>query len=195
MKDSYLIVGLGNPGAKYAKTRHNIGQMVIEYLADEYRENNVNKFKSTYFKTTIKGNDCYFQIPETYMNLSGEAVMPLMNFFKIPKENLLVIHDEIDFDFGRVQFKNGGGFAGHNGLKSIAKHFGSPNFKRLRLGIGKPDHPAFAVADYVLSNFSNDEMIDVDRFFPKFKDMIEGYVSQDFKQVMNTYNKERFNSV
>src|SRR5690554_71944 len=132
-----LVVGVGNPGAEYELTRHNIAWILFEFLPQ--LENAVwkSKFKGQYADVSQQGEKVYFLKPETYMNLSGESVGPLCSFFKIRPEEVLVVHDEVDLPFGRIQFKKGGGFAGHNGLKPIAQHLGTPDFYRMRMGIGR----------------------------------------------------------
>ena len=141
--DIKVIVGLGNVGAKYAHTRHNMGSDLLEMIANHYRINLVptSKFSGAYGKGTIEGHEVHLIYPSTFMNESGRAVGPLCNFYKIAPEQILVLHDELDLQPGQMKLKFGGGLAGHNGLKSITAHLGgSQNYYRLRIGIGKgPD--------------------------------------------------------
>lgn len=153
----HLIVGLGNPGPKYAGHRHNIGFLVADELADQwgapgFRE----KFQGEYTKVSLGEQDVIILKPLTYMNLSGESVQPAMHFFRVPLERVICIHDELDLPFGEVRLKVGGGTAGHNGLKSLVQQCGGPDFVRCRMGIGRPadKRPAHA---YVLSDFSPEE--------------------------------------
>lgn len=153
MAFDWMIVGLGNPGAQYARHRHNIGFMVLDTLYDGAWK---NKFKSDVAEITIGGQRCLLVKPHTFMNLSGEAVQPAMEFYKIPKDRIAVIHDELDIPPGHFRIKLGGGAGGHNGIKSIDQHLGSPNYWRLRCGIGHPGIKDM-VSPYVLSNFSKEE--------------------------------------
>lgn len=154
----WLVVGLGNPGRQYADHRHNVGFMVIDALAakveaDAFRD----KFSGEMARCELRGDDAILFKPQTYMNLSGDAVQPCAAFFKIPKERVVVIHDELDIPFGDVRLKKGGGHGGHNGLRSIIGRMGA-DFGRLRMGIGRP--PASFkgdVADFVLSHYTAEE--------------------------------------
>ncbi len=150
----HLIVGLGNIGDKYQLTRHNIGFLVIDEITKNLNTSNINKsnFKSDLFKS---GYDLYSK-PKTYMNLSGEAVHAIKEYYKLENENIIVIHDDLDLPFGSVKFKIGGGHGGHNGLKSIDSYIGK-DYIRVRIGIGKPQDKT-QVANYVLSNFSKEEL-------------------------------------
>lgn len=152
-----LWVGLGNPGAKYAGNRHNIGFMVIDAIAnsksfDEYSA----KFKGLTTQVLIDGKKTLLLKPMTFMNESGQSVRAAMNFYKIPIENVVVFHDELDLALGKVRMKTGGGIAGHNGLRSIRQHCGE-NFQRVRIGIDHPGHKD-RVHSHVLSDFSKDEI-------------------------------------
>jgi len=150
----HLIVGLGNIGDKYQLTRHNIGFLVIDEITKNLNTSNINKsnFKSDLFKS---GYNLYSK-PKTYMNLSGEAVYAIKEYYKLENENIIVIHDDLDLPFGSVKFKIGGGHGGHNGLKSIDSYIGK-DYIRVRVGIGKPQDKT-QVANYVLSNFSKEEL-------------------------------------
>lgn len=140
----WLIVGLGNPGNKYANTRHNIGFMAIDKLHDT---ENFGAFKSDHHSLVAKGcigsSECMLMKPQTFMNLSGQAVSQAMKFFKIPDNRVIVVHDDLDLPFGALKLKTAGGHGGHNGLRSIIQHIG-PGFWRVRLGIGRP--PVFGDA-------------------------------------------------
>lgn len=149
----YLLVGLGNPGEKYSKNRHNIGFMVMDEIADDWRE----KFQGVYTEPRIKNEKVGILKPLTYMNESGQSVGKAAKFYKIPPENIIVFHDELDLKSGEVRVKKGGGNAGHNGLKSIQAHLGTPDFWRVRIGIGHPGDKNL-VSNYVLSDFSKKEM-------------------------------------
>ena len=154
--DRTLIVGLGNPGPRYQGTRHNIGFDVLESIASEARiPLGREKFKGRYGTGELAGNPVVLLTPLTFMNRSGESVAPAMKFFQIPLSRVIVVHDELEFPFERLRLKQGGGHAGHNGLRSIIERCGGRDFLRLRVGIGRPKHGA--VADYVLAPFSAEE--------------------------------------
>jgi PTH1 family peptidyl-tRNA hydrolase len=155
----WLVVGLGNPGSRYASTRHNVGFMAVDRLREElglgdYRE----KFSGETVRGDALGHGVVLLKPMTFMNVSGASVQPAMAFHKVPVQEVLVLHDELDLPFGDVRVKVGGGHAGHNGLRSIIERTSSPEFVRVRIGIGRPP-PGFAgdVADYVLSGFDASE--------------------------------------
>jgi PTH1 family peptidyl-tRNA hydrolase len=145
-----LVVGLGNPGREYETTRHNAGFWWVENLADAQRVplKNESRFHGKVGRITERGQDCWLLLPQTYMNASGRSVAALAGFYKIAPEEILVVHDELDLPPGAARLKKGGGVAGHNGLKDIARHLG-PDFWRLRLGIGHPGDRA-EVVNYVL---------------------------------------------
>lgn len=146
-----LIVGLGNPGGEYQHTRHNAGTDWVEHLAEQQgaRLASTPKFHGNSTRLLIQHQEVRLLVPTTYMNLSGQAVAALAQFYKIPPEAILVVHDELDLPAGTARLKQSGGHGGHNGLRSIMACLGSPHFARLRIGIGHPGH-AKAVADYVL---------------------------------------------
>lgn len=153
-----LIVGLGNPGAEYAKTRHNAGFWFVEQLAHQQGETlrQEAKFFGLAGKASFSGEDCRLLLPTTYMNRSGQAVVALANFYRIPAEAILVVHDELDLPVGTIRLKQGGGDGGHNGLKDISARLNNKSFWRLRIGI---DHPGQRerVHDHVLSQPSKDD--------------------------------------
>ena len=148
-----LIVGLGNPGAQYAKTRHNVGAWFVEQLAEKEGAalRNEPKFHGLIARIYSDGSPCWLLEPTTFMNESGQSVAACARFYKIPIESILVIHDELDFPAGTIRIKEGGGHGGHNGLRNITQHLQSKNFYRLRIGIGHPGHKD-RVTPYVLSD-------------------------------------------
>jgi peptidyl-tRNA hydrolase, PTH1 family len=152
----WLVVGLGNPGAEYAKNRHNVGFMVVDRLVERWKAPALkDKFSGRFTKVALgKSDEAVLLTPLTYMNLSGESVRKAMDFFKVPLSNVLVIHDEMDLPFRDVRVKVGGGAAGHNGLKSILQHAGA-DFVRLRIGVGRPARGSSE--DWVLGNFDVSE--------------------------------------
>lgn len=152
-----LIVGLGNPGTQYAKHRHNVGFMVVDAIAHAHGFSSFTTKGCAQVAQGKIGTEAVILVkPQTYMNLSGQALQPLMAFYKIAPENIWVIHDELEIEAGRVRTKQGGGHGGHNGLRDIDARIGA-NYHRVRVGIGRPEHKG-AVSNYVLSNFSDDEM-------------------------------------
>jgi PTH1 family peptidyl-tRNA hydrolase len=158
----FLIVGLGNPGNEYRDTRHNIGFMIADSVHDYYEFSPPKlKFKSEISEGLINGHKALLQKPLTYMNLSGSAVLQAASFLKIPMENIVVIHDDLDLAVGKIRVKTGGGAGGHNGLKDIDARLGR-EYTRVRIGI---DHPgdSNAVADYVLNNFNKDDRQVIDK--------------------------------
>lgn len=149
-----LIVGLGNIGEKYLLTRHNIGFMVIDEMAKNLNTTTINK--SNFKADVLKSSNDLLVKPKTFMNLSGDAVIAIKNYYKLENEEIIVIHDDLDLPFGAVKFKIGGGHGGHNGLKSIDSHIGK-DYIRVRIGIGKPQNKE-DVVNYVLNNFSKEEL-------------------------------------
>lgn len=152
--DIQLIVGLGNPGPEYERTRHNAGFWFIDAIADGVPFKAESKFRGQVAKVNLGGRDVWLLKPDTYMNRSGQSVAALAHFYKIPAENILIAHDELDLDPGVVRLKQGGGHGGHNGLRDIVSHLGGNGFLRLRIGIGHPGS-AREVVDYVLARPSN----------------------------------------
>ena len=150
----FLIVGLGNPGAEYDKTRHNVGFMAADVIAAKYGFGTARaKFDGLISEGGIAGEKVYLLKPQTYMNLSGNAVVKAANFYKILPQNIIVIHDDMDLPVGKVKAKTGGGAGGHNGLKSIDAAV-TPNYHRIRIGVGHPQGSGEAVVNHVLSRFS-----------------------------------------
>jgi peptidyl-tRNA hydrolase, PTH1 family len=149
-----LVVGLGNPGREYARNRHNAGYLVVDELARRHGGTWRSKFSGQVAEIRLDGHKVALLKPETYMNESGRAVGAAARFFKLEPDAVLVVHDEGDFDLGRVELKVGGGLGGHNGLRSIAQHLKTQDFLRLRIGVGRPERgDPRPLADYVLSNF------------------------------------------
>ena len=158
----FIIAGLGNPGSSYKKTRHNVGFMTLERIADRYADTGWRKrFSAQTADAIIAGEKALLLCPETYYNESGRAVSEAARFLKIEPEDIIVFHDEIDLAPGKVRVKKGGGLAGNNGLRSIAAHMG-PDFVRVRIGVGHPGSKD-QVVDYVLHNASRDDRILIDR--------------------------------
>ncbi len=164
-----LVVGLGNPGAEYQRTRHNVGFMAVSYLAggDATWKSEKNA-KTT--AVNIDGQRVIFAMPQTFMNLSGNAVLGLMTFYKIPLENLIVIHDDMDLPVGKMREKIGGGSAGHNGIRSIDANVGN-EYRRIRIGIGHPRDFELPIspADWVLGKFTDDQIGEINKVISEIK--------------------------
>lgn len=182
-----LIVGLGNPGKEYEETRHNCGFMVVDELANKLNtEINQNKFKGLYTKVKYHGEDVILLKPQTYMNLSGESVIAAMNFFKLDKEDIIVIYDDLDMPVGKLRLRKTGSAGGHNGIKNIIAHLSSQDFKRIRVGIDR--HKYMKVVDYVLSRFAKEETEAINQGIDKASDAVLDYLDHDFDYIMNRYN-------
>ncbi len=170
-----LVAGLGNPGREYARHRHNVGWMVVDELARRHGGSWKSKFSARVAEVRVDGARLALLKPETYMNDSGRSVVPALRFFKLPPNALLVVHDEGDFDLGRLQVRAGGGLAGHNGLRSIAQQLGTQEFLRLRIGVGRPERgDPRPLADYVLSDFAPHD--DPDAIVARAADAVEAVV-------------------
>lgn len=186
-----LIVGLGNPGPNYEKTRHNIGFMVIDELVHRFNasKQSSSNFKGDLFKfqnTCVSLENHFLLKPLTFMNLSGESVVKVKNFYKL--DEVVVIHDDLDLQFGTLRFKFGGGHGGHNGLKSIDAHI-SKEYARIRMGIGKPEHKG-EVASYVLSDFSKEENECLEKWIGHTCDAIEFLLSNSLEDTSSKYSKK-----
>jgi len=183
-----LVVGLGNPGEEYDKTRHNVGAEVVEILARRHGGKlRKQKERSLTDQVTIGGKRVALAIPLTYMNLSGEAVAPLVRRYGVAPGQLVVVQDEMDFELGRLQIKNGGGLAGHNGLKSIVAHLHTQDFVRVRIGIGKPPGSRQG-ADHVLRRFSKAERKEIDVVLEEAADAVELILTEGVDVAMNRVN-------
>lgn len=170
--DHLLLVGLGNPGKEYVNTRHNIGFMILDEFIKLYNLSWKEEKKYFYQKIKQENFTLHFSKPMEYMNLSGNSVSEILKLYKISVNNLLVVHDEIDFPFGKIKLKFGGGHAGHNGLKDIIQKISSNDFHRLRFGIGRPSNPQIDIADYVLSNFTEQEQEELPQLIQKAKEKL-----------------------
>ena len=186
----WLIVGLGNPGPKYQLTRHNIGFMALDLMVQSLGLGGWStESKGSVLKSKGTQNELIFVKPQTFMNLSGETVQPLMAYYKIELANLVVVHDEIDIPFGKMRFQKNRGAGGHNGLKSINERLGTQDYIRLKLGVGRPAHPEFAVADYVLQAFAKEEQDALSTFLEKAGDAIECIVTEGLDKASTKFNQ------
>jgi len=175
-----IVAFLGNPGKKYARTRHNIGFITGEFFSGENGiKINKKNFSSEYGTGTICGHDVLLLFPQTFMNLSGQAVKKAMDFYRTEHSSLIAVHDEIELPFADIKIQTGGGHKGHNGLRSIIAETGSPDFHRIRFGVGRPDNPQMDVADYVLSNFSAEELEKIGLVLPEVSRLIISIISKN----------------
>lgn len=185
------IVGLGNIGKRFEQTRHNIGFEVIDFMLEQNRFSlDKQKFKGAYTIERLAGEKVMFIEPMTMMNLSGEAVAPLMKYYDIDIEDLIVLYDDLDLPQGEIRLRQKGSAGGHNGMKSIIQMLGTDQFKRIRIGVDRPSN-GMAIVDYVLQKFSNQEMETMNKVIEHSARAIEAYVeSNRFDRVMNEYNGE-----
>ena len=182
----FLIVGLGNPGKEYDGTRHNIGFAAIDYIADKYNiELNRIKFKGVFGEGLINGKKVILLKPTTYMNLSGESIREVVNFYKISNEEIIVIYDDISLEVGRIRIREKGSAGGHNGIKSIIAHFGSDIFSRIKIGVGQPKSD---LVNHVLGKFSKEEREVLEETLNAVTDSVEVVIKADTKEAMNKFN-------
>jgi PTH1 family peptidyl-tRNA hydrolase len=182
-----LVAGLGNPSREYGGHRHNVGHMVVDELARRHGGSWRSKFSGDLAELRIDGARVALLKPMTYMNESGRSVGPAVRFFKLPPEDVLVVHDEGDFDLGRLQARVGGGLAGHNGLRSVAQHLGTPEFARLRVGVGRPGRgDRRDLADYVLSDFQPED--DAEAVVARAADAVETIVREGVEAAQQRIN-------
>lgn len=185
----YIIVGLGNPGAKYEMTRHNAGFLAIDMLAmKQNKEIKRLKFHALTCDAEIEGKKCLLMKPQTFMNNSGEAIGEAAKFYKIPPQNIIVLSDDISLDVGKIRIRRKGSAGGHNGLKSIIAHLGSEDFPRVKIGVGKKPNAYMDLADWVLGRFPKE-------LEPQLKEALENadgaislIVQDKFDRAMNLYN-------
>ena len=185
----YLIVGLGNPGTKYAFTRHNAGFLCLELLAERQNAQISRiKFKGVLGETQLGGHRCLLLKPQTFMNNSGESVREAAAFYKIPPERILVIFDDVSLPCGKLRIRRKGSDGGHTGIKSIISHLGSDAFPRIKLGIGEKPNPEWDLADWVLSPFRKEELVALREASEKACDAAQLIVCGDIEQAMGLYN-------
>lgn len=184
----YLIIGLGNPEEEYSKTRHNMGFNTINKLAQKYNiEINKNKFQGLYESTIIEGKKVIFIKPQTYMNLSGNCIKEFANFYKVEKENILVIYDDMDIEPGTIKIRKKGSAGGHNGMKSTIQMLGTEEFPRIRIGIGRPKHSGDDI-NYVIGAIPEEERLELEKGTEKAKDAIIEILKNGIDSAMNKFN-------
>ena len=182
----FLIVGLGNPGKEYDGTRHNIGFAAVDYIADKYNiELNRIKFKGIFGEGMINGKKVILLKPTTYMNLSGESIREVVNFYKISNEDIIVIYDDISLEVGRLRIREKGSHGGHNGIKSIIANLSSDVFPRVKIGVGGPKGD---LVSHVLGKFSNSEIEVLRESIMATSEAVATILSRDTKEAMNKFN-------
>ena len=187
----YLIVGLGNPGTKYAHTRHNVGFDVLEKLSRKLGVSiSREKEQALVGECFVSGKKVILALPQTFMNLSGESVMRLANWYKIEPENLLVVYDDIDLPQGHIRIRKNGSAGTHNGMRSIVGLLGYENFPRLRVGVGQK-REGYELADWVLGHYIGEEQETADKAFETAADAIVEYIENGIESAMRTYNTKK----
>ena len=184
-----LIIGLGNPGKEYENTRHNIGYMVIDSLAKDcvWKE----KWHSLYTELNIQNEKILLVKPLTYMNLSGDAIVPFFQFYKLKLEDILIIQDDLDLEIGKYRLKTNSSSGGHNGIKSIINNLGTSNFARLKVGIS--NNKQIDTKNYVLGKFSSSELDILKNLYPTFQEIISSFVANGIDKTMNKFNRKNNN--
>jgi len=182
-----LVAGLGNPGSEHARDRHNVGWMVVDELARRHQGSFRGKFRGRLADVRVGDAKLVLLKPETYMNESGASIQAASSFYKLPPEQVLVVHDDVDLVIGRLQARTGGGLAGHNGLRSIAQRLGSQDFLPLRIGVGRPGRgDPRPVADYVLSGFTAED--DAEAIVGRAADAVECLVADGLDETQRRFN-------
>lgn len=186
---THIVVGLGNPGDKYFYTRHNTGFLALDHISDTASAKiDRAKFKAICGEATVGGKRVLLMKPQTFMNLSGEAVAEAANFYKIPTENVIVIFDDISLPVGKLRIRRNGSAGGHNGIKSIIACLGGDNFPRIKIGVGEKPHPDFDLADWVLSEFTKDEKVKLSEAFKRANDGLVKMLEGDIDAAMRICN-------
>jgi PTH1 family peptidyl-tRNA hydrolase len=185
----YLVAGLGNPGREYAHTRHNAGFMAIDALADAFRiAVDKNKFNTLFGRGRIRQTNVILAKPQAFMNRSGPPLRQIADYFRIQREAMIVVHDDIDLAFERLKIKEKGGDGGHKGIRSIVQAFGGGEFTRARLGVGRSEYGA-DVVDHVLSTFNQEEKNAMEEFVQRACDAIVTILTEGIKEAMNRFNR------
>ncbi|MBC2160383.1 aminoacyl-tRNA hydrolase [Listeria booriae] len=182
-----MIVGLGNPGKKYERTRHNVGFMVVDELSFRHQTPwKKSKFNGMISNIVVNGEKVLLVKPLTFMNLSGECVRPLMDYYDIPVEDVLIVYDDLDLPTGKIRLRQKGGAGGHNGMKSLIQHLKTQEFNRIRVGVDRPANGD--VINYVLGDFPKAEQPDIIAAIKQSADAIEAWPGKNFQDVMNNFN-------
>lgn len=185
----WIVAFLGNPGIKYNGTRHNAGFMAADAMEKKLGVSiNKMRFKALTQTVDISGKKVLLMKPQTYMNLSGDAIVQAANFYKVPPERVIVVSDETALPIGRLRIRRGGSAGGHNGLKSVIARLGTDQFPRIRLGVGDKPHPDYDMADWVLSAFKGQDAADMELVAKKAADAVECYITEGADRAMNKFN-------
>ena len=186
----WMIVGLGNPGPKYTLTRHNIGFLALDFLRECESPSGIwqNEHKAETLRIKIKDQSVLLVKPQTFMNKSGEAVVSLLNFYKIPLEQMIVAHDDIDQSYGGLRLQKNRGHGGHNGIRSLSELLGSQDYIRLKMGVGRPPHPEMEVADYVLGKFSAEEQKTLPHLLQRTSEAFESVLFDGLSKASTLFN-------
>ncbi|MFZ3131453.1 MAG: aminoacyl-tRNA hydrolase [Desulfosporosinus sp.] len=196
-----VIVGLGNPGPQYAETRHNIGFLLVDLLAEAHNLQFRAKFQGLWTEGNVEGERLHLLKPQTFMNLSGRSVSELTNFYKVPGEDLLIVQDDMDLSLGKIRLRNQGSAGGHNGIKSILAELGTEKFWRLKLGVGRPTRDSrfeirdsnqetrITVIDHVLSPFTKDEITQRDEVLGRAEKATHLWIKGEIDRAMNLYHR------
>lgn len=185
----WIVAFLGNPGLKYNGTRHNAGFMAADAMEKKLGVSiNKMRFKALTQTADIGGKKVLLMKPQTYMNLSGDAIAQAANFYKVPPERVIVVSDETALPIGRLRIRRGGSAGGHNGLKSVIARLGTDQFPRIRLGVGDKPHPDYDMADWVLSAFKGQDAADMELVAKKTADAVECYITEGADRAMNKFN-------
>lgn len=187
---SYLVVGLGNPGLQYEKTRHNAGFLAMDKIAEQYNAGAFkNKFQSLLSECRVGDNRCLLCKPQTYMNESGTAVQQIAHFYKIKPQNVIVVFDDTTLDIGHLRIRRNGSDGGHNGIKDIIQLLGTNDIPRVKIGIGKRPHPEFDLKDWVLGKFTTEDLKNLEPVFENAAKAVGCMIEESIDQAMNKYNR------
>ncbi len=186
----FIVVGLGNPGSKYAETRHNVGFISIDHFINKYKSREKIKFDSLSFIETVSGKKVLFLKPQTFMNDSGRAVYSAAKYYGVPAENIVVIFDDICLNPGQLRIRRNGSAGGHNGIKSIIEYLQSSEFPRIKIGVGAKPHPDYDLANWVLSKFPSADRKKIDALLPWVEECVDLIINGKIDDAMNKYNSK-----
>ena len=185
----YIVVGLGNPGIQYEKTRHNVGFLSIDYICKQNNiKLNLNKFDGTYGYTNFKENKVLFLKPQTFMNKSGECVLKIMSYYKVPPERIILVFDDISLSIGKIRIRRSGTHGGHNGVRNIMDLLSTSNFPRVKIGVGERPNEDWDLADWVLSKFSKEENNIIEGTLKDVENSIKLIIEGNIEKAMSLYN-------
>ena len=187
---SWIVVFLGNPGLRFNGTRHNAGFMACDAMEKEFGISvNRLRFKALTATVTVGGEKVLLMKPQTFMNLSGEAVIQAAKFYRVSPEHIIVVSDEVALPIGKLRIRKSGSAGGHNGLKNIILHLGTETFPRIRMGVGSAPHPDYDMADWVMSTFKNQDAADMEELAERVSKAVQCYITEGADRAMNIYNR------